>query len=85
MKIDLSISEVWDLLHEGSTNQRNFINSLRYSEFQEFIEIIEDYNDFDLRGHLNSGVLAAETNEETEENEETYIIYRNDRVTIYLY
>ena len=85
MKIDLSISEVWDLLHEGSTNQRNFINSLRYSEFQEFIEIIEDYDDFDLRGYINGGVLVAETNEETEENEETYIIYRNDRVTIYLY
>lgn len=29
MKIEMTTSEIWDLLKEGSTNQRNFINSLK--------------------------------------------------------
>ena len=82
MKLDLNISEIWDLLHEGSTNQREFINSLRYSEFKEFIEIIEDYDDFDLRGYINGGVLVSE---ETDQINEDHAIYWNGRVTISLY
>ena len=79
MKIDLNTSELWDLLKEGSTNQRNFINSLRYSEFKEFIEIIEDYEDFDLRGYINGGVLKVE-----DDPEDDFIIWRNNRVGIIL-
>ena len=79
MKIDLSISELWDLLKQGSSNQRNFINSLRYSEFQEFIEIIEDYDDFDLRGYINGGVLSVE-----DDPNEDYVIWKNDRIGIVL-
>ena len=82
MKLDLNISEIWDLLHEGSTNQREFINSLRYSEFKEFIEIIEDYGDFDLRSLINGGVLVSE---ETSKINEDHTIYSNGRVTISLY
>ena len=77
MKIDLSTGEIWDLLKQGSTNQKNFIESLKYSEFEEFIEFIEDYDDFDLRGYINGGVLWAE-----EDPIEDYIIWRNDRITI---
>ena len=79
MKIDLSISELWDLLKQGSSNQRNFINSLRYSEFQEFIEIIEDYDDFDLRGYINGGVLSVE-----DDPNEDHVIWENERVGIVL-
>lgn len=79
MKIDLSISEIWDLLKEGSTNQRDFISSLTYNEFKEFIELIEDYEEFDLRGYINGGVLKVE-----DDPEDDFIIWRNNRVGIVL-
>lgn len=79
MKIDLSTSEIWDLLKEGSTNQRNFIESLKYIEFEEFINFIEDYDDFDLRGYINGGILWVE-----EDPIEEYILWRNDRITVCL-
>ena len=82
MKIEMNVSEIWDLLKQGSSNQRNFINSLRYSEFQEFIEIIKDYDDFDLRGYINGGVLSVE---ETDQINEDHCIFSNGRVTINLY
>lgn len=79
MKIDLSTGEIWDLLKEGSTNQRDFISSLTYNEFEEFIELIEDYEEFDLRGLLNGGVLKVE-----DDPEDDFIIWRNNRVGITL-
>ena len=79
MKIDLSTSEIYDLLKQGSTNQRNFIGSLYYNEFKEFIEFIEDYEEFDLRGYLNGGVLSVE-----DDPIEDYVIWRNERVAIVL-
>ena len=84
MKIDLNAGEIWDLLKEGSTNQRDFIESLYYDEFEEFIEEWEYlYNDFDLRSCLNGGCLFVEdTPEDIEEIE--YIIWRNNRVGIVL-
>ena len=82
MKIEMTTGEIWDLLQKGSTNQRDFINSLRYSEFKEFIEIIEDYKDFDLRSLINGGVLVSE---ETDQINEDHTIYSNGRVTISLY
>ena len=82
MKIEMSVSEIWNLLKQGSSNQRNFINSLRYSEFQEFIKIIEDYDDFDLRGYINGGVLVSE---ETDQINKDHCIFSNGRVTINLY
>ena len=83
MKIDLTTGEIWDLLKQGTSNQREFINSLRYSEFEKFIEIIEDYdNEFDLTGYLNGGVLVAE---ETSKINEDHCIFSNGRVTINLY
>ena len=78
MKIDLSTGEIWDLLKEGSTNQRNFIESLNYGEFEEFIDIIEmEYPEMDLRGNINGGVLWVE-----EDPVEDYIVWRNDRIAI---
>lgn len=83
MKLDLSVSEIWDLLKEGSTNQRNFVDSLRYDEFKEFIEFIDEICDefygFDLRGYLNGGVLRVE-----DDPEEEYIFWSNNRVSIVL-
>ena len=79
MKIDLSTGEIWDLLKQGSTNQRNFIESLCYSEFEEFIEIIEDYEDFDLRGLINGGALKVE-----DDPEDDFIIWGNNRIGITL-
>ena len=83
MKIDLSTSEIYDLLKEGSTNQRNFINSLRFSEFKEFIEEHEMFlEEYDLRGLINGGVLVSE---ETDQINEDHCIFSNGRVTISLY
>ena len=84
MKIEMTTSEIWDLLKEGSTNQRNFIDSLYYSEFEEFIEFINEFYDefydgFDLRGYLNGGVLSVEDNPE-----ENYVIWSNNRISIVL-
>lgn len=79
MKIEMSVSEIWDLLKEGSTNQRDFISSLTYNEFKEFIELIEDYEEFDLRGYINGGVLKVE-----DDPEDDFAIWRNNRVGIVL-
>ena len=78
MKIDLNVSEIWDLLKQGSSNQREFINSLRFSEFEEFIDIIEmECPEMDLRGNINGGVLWVE-----DDPVEDYIVWRNDRIAI---
>ena len=79
MNIDLSTGEIWDLLKQGSSNQRNFIESLNYDEFEEFIEFIEDYDDFDLRGWINGGVLWVE-----DDPVQDYVIWANSRITICL-
>lgn len=78
MNIEMTTSEIWDLLNEGSSNQRDFINSLRYSEFKEFIDIVEmEYPEMDLRGNINSGILWVE-----DDPVEDYIVWRNDRIAI---
>ena len=83
MKIEMTTGEIWDLLKEGSTNQRNFIESLNYDEFEEFLEEWEYlYNDLDLRSCLNGGCLFVEDPNEAEED---YIIYNNGRIIISLY
>lgn len=79
MKLDLSVSEIWDILQEGSSNQKEFVNSLYYSEFEEFIESIDEYDEFDLRGYLNGGVLSVE-----EDPVEEYVIWSNNRISIVL-
>lgn len=79
MNIEMTTSEIWDLLKEGSTNQKDFISSLTYNEFKEFIELIEDYEEFDLRGYINGGVLKVE-----DDPEDDFIIWRNNRVGIVL-
>lgn len=86
MKIELSTWEIGDLLKQGSTNQRDFINSLKYTEFEEFLEVIEDcYDDeFDLRGFINGGCLFVEDTPEDAEEIEGYIIYENERIAIVL-
>lgn len=79
MKINLRTWEIWNLLKQGSSNERKFRNSLRYSEFKEFIELIEDYGDLDLRGLINGGVLKVE-----DDPEDDLTIWRNNRVGITL-
>lgn len=80
VKIDLLPNEIWDLLREGSTNQRNFIESLKYSEFEKFLEFIEEYpEEIDLRGYINGGVLWVE-----DDPIKDYIIWRNDRIAVCL-
>ena len=49
------------------------------SEFEEFIELIEDYDEFDLRSLLNGGVLNVE-----DDPEDDFIIWRNNRIGITL-
>lgn len=84
MNIDMSASEIWDLLKQGSTNQKNFIDSLYYNEFEEFIELWEEeYNCLDLRSCLNGGCLFVE--DTPEDVEEEYVIYENERIWITLY
>lgn len=83
MKIELSTGEIWDILKEGSTNQREFINSLRFSEFREFIEEHEMFlEEYDIRSLINGGVLVSE---ETDQIDEDHTIYSNGRVIISLY
>ena len=78
MKIDLSTGEIWDLLKQDSSNQRNFIESLKYDEFEEFIDIIEmECPEMDLIGNINGGVLWVE-----DDPVEDYIVWRNDRIAI---
>ena len=78
MKIEMTTSEIWDLLKEGSTNQRNFIDSLYYSEFEEFIDILEmECPEMDLIGNINGGVLWVE-----EDPVEDYIVWQNGRIAI---
>ena len=78
MKIEMTISEIWDLLKEGSTNQKNFVESLRYAEFEEFMNVLEiGCPETDLRGEINGGVLWAE-----DDPVEDYIVWRNDRIAI---
>ena len=80
MKIELNACEIWDLLKEGSTNQKDFIAALEYGEFVEFIEFIDEfYDEFDLRGYLNGGVLSVE-----DDPVEDYVIWENDRICIVL-
>lgn len=81
MKIEMSTSEIWDLLREGSTNQKVFIESLKYSEFEEFVEFIEENydNEFDIRDYINAGYLTVESTPI-----EDYIIWRNERIGIVL-
>ena len=81
MNIEMTASEIWDLLKQGSSNQRNFIDSLYYTEFEEFIDIIEmEYPEMDLRGDINGGALWVE-----DDPVEDYIVWRNDRVSICWY
>lgn len=82
MKIEMNAGEIWDLLKNGSINQKNFIECLEYSEFEQFIEYLEfmeDFDEFDLRGYLNGGVLSVE-----DDPVEDYVIWSNDRIGIVL-
>lgn len=84
MKIDLNNLEIWNLLKEGSTNQRNFINSLTFTEFNEFLEQHElFFEEYDIRSLLNGGCLFVE--DTPEDVEEEYVIYENGRIFITLY
>ena len=81
MKIDLTTGEIWDLLKQGSSNQREFINSLRYSEFEDFLEQCEYiFEEYDLISLLNGGCLFVEDTPKEEE----FIIWKNDRICIVL-
>lgn len=84
MKMDLNNLEIWNILKEGSTNQRNFINSLTFTEFDEFLGQHQMFfEEYDIRDLLNGGCLFVE--DTSEDVEEEYIIYENGRITISLY
>lgn len=87
MKIDMTAGELWDLLEQGSTNQKNFINCLDYTEFEQFIEYLEfmeDFDEFDLRDLLNGGCLFVEDTPEDAEEVGGWIIWENERIMIEL-
>lgn len=82
MKMELSTIEIYELLMNGSNNQRNFINNLTFPEFNEFLgEHQRFFEEYDLRDLLNGGCLAVEEGGEIDE----YTIWENGRVTIYFY
>jgi len=67
MKIDLSTNEIIDLLLDGSTNQKQFMEDIRksgnsYCEVISQLEHIDEDGElnFDLRGDINGGVLRFE-------------------------
>lgn len=75
--VDLSNFEVVELLKQGSTNQRNFINSILEADNspEDVIEAIKNFDEeinsqTDLRGWLNGGVMTFE--EITEEIQDNY-------------
>ena len=77
MQIELNVKEIWDLLKEGSTNQRNFVGSLKYDEFEEVIDLLErECPEMDLRDAINGGVLWVE-----DDPVEEYV-WRNARIAI---
>lgn len=80
VKMELSAWEVWNLLKNGSSNQRSFANALTFEEFNEFLrEYQRFFEEYDIRDLLNGGCLAVEGGEIDES------IWENGRVTIYLY
>ena len=81
MKMELSTIEIYDLLKNGTSNQRNFANTLTFEEFNEFLGEYGRFFEYDLRDLLNGGCLAVEENGEMDGN----AIWENGRVTIYLY
>ena len=82
IKMELSTIEIYDLLKNGTTNQRNFANTLLFTEFNEFLgEHERFFEEYDLRDLLNVGCLAVEEGGEIDKN----TIWENGRVTISLY
>lgn len=82
MKMELSTIEIYELLKNGTSNQRNFANTLSFTEFNKFLgEHERFFEEYDLRDLLNGGCLAVEEGGEIDKN----TIWENGRVTIYLY
>ena len=82
MKIELNTIEIYELLKNGTTNQRYFTNTLTFTEFNQFLgEHERFFEEYDLRDLLNGGCLAVEEGGEIDE----HTIWENGRVTIYFY
>lgn len=83
IKMELNTIEIYELLKNGTSNQRNFANNLSFIEFNEFIRGHEIFfEEYDLRDLLNGGCLAVE---EGGEIDECTTIWENGRITISLY
>ena len=82
MKMELNTIEIYELLKNGTTNQRYFTNTLTFTEFNQFLgEHERFFEEYDLRDLLNGGYLAVEEGGEIDE----HTIWENGRVSIYLY
>ena len=82
MRMELSTIEIYELLKNGTTNQRYFTNTLTFTEFNEFLgEHERFFEEYDLRDLLNGGCLAVKEGGEIDE----HTIWENGRVSIYLY
>ena len=82
MKMELNTIEIYELLKNGTTNQRYFTNTLTFTEFNQFLgEHERFFEEYDLRDLLNGGCLAVEEGGEIDE----HTIWENGRVSIYLY
>ena len=82
MKMELNTIEIYELLKNGTTNQRYFTNTLTFTEFNQFLgEHERFFEEYDLRDLLNGGCLAVEEGGEIDE----HTIWENGRVTIYFY
>ena len=82
IKMELSTIEIYELLKNGGSNQRNFANTLTFAEFNGFLgEHERFFEEYDLRDLLNGGCLVVEEGGEIDKS----TIWENGRVTIYLY
>ena len=65
--VEMTTSELYTLMANGTTAQKNFIEKINYSEFERIIEYMElEYTtDFlsDIRGWINGGVISIVDNE----------------------
>ena len=58
MKIEISNTEIYDLLKHGTLNQQSFRYHLSFKEFEAVVNALEDLElNLDLRDLLNAGRL----------------------------
>ena len=88
--VDLSNFEVVEMLRNGSTNQKNFVNDILEADNspEDVIEAIKNFDkeigsQTDLRGWLNGGVMKFEPITQDIEDNYCYIPCENGHGVVY--